>query len=268
MSAQRDLAIVPGFRSDRDVFAWRGLGQQGDLDLAFQSTDRPRLVTQVLAACADPARPEGEEEAPWRLSLAARVGGLIAIHAATTGLDDLPLTLRCPEPDCGEPMEVVLPVPALLDLAREAEQCAETSVDLAASGALRLRRPTGADQRLWRRATYADPSAAEAAVLASLLVDGALDPADQAAAAEALRAFDPLSCFELDVTCPTCRIRADIPVDLEAVLLAALARAQTRLIAQVGRLARRYGWSEAEILAIPDWRRRRYLSLDDDGWPA
>ena len=111
MSAQRDLASVPGFRTDRGAFAWRGLGQEADLDLAFLSTNRPRLVTQVLAACADPALPEGEEEAPWRLSLAARVGGLLAIHAATTGLDDLPLTVHCPEPDCGEPMEVVLPVP-------------------------------------------------------------------------------------------------------------------------------------------------------------
>ena len=112
------------------------------------------------------------------------------------------------------------------------------------------------------------PAEAETAILASLLVDGTLDPADKPAAAEALQVFDPLSCFELDVSCPTCAVQADIPVDLEAVLLSALARAQTRLIVQVDRLARRYGWSEAEILAVPDWRRRRYLALEDQGWPA
>ncbi len=268
MSSQRDLAIVPGFQAGRAAFAWRALGRTGDLDLAFRHPDHPRLVTKVLATCADPPVPEGEEEAVWRLSIAARIGGLLAIQAATTGADELLLTVRCPRPDCAEPMEVGLSMTALLDLAREAEQETETTVDLAASGRLRLRRPTGVDQRLWRQATYADPEEAETAVLASLLVDGTLVPADKAAAGAALQSFDPLSCFEIDVACPSCAIQADIPVDLESVLLSELSRVQTRFIVQIDRLARRYGWGEGAILAIPEWRRRRYLALENDGWPT
>jgi hypothetical protein len=98
-----------------------------------------------------------------------------------------------------------------------------------------------------------------------LLVGGTLAPADKAAAGEVLQSFDPLSCFELDVACPTCGTQADIPVDLESVLLSEFASAQTRFIVQIDQLARRYGWNEGEILAIPEWRRRRYLALEDDG---
>lgn len=269
MSARTDLANVPGFKTGRAAFAWRGIGQVRDLDIDFASRDRPALVTRVLASCAEPPVEEDGLEAIWRLSLAARVGGLLAVHAATTGADELPLAVHCPHEDCGEGMEVALPVAALLALAQEAEGASETEVEAAGSGAaLQLRRPCGTDQRIWRQAAYDDAEAAQAAVLDSLVVGGSVAPEDRAAVAEAMVAFDPLSCFELDVTCPECARQADIPVDMEAVLLASLARSQGQTIADVDRLARRYGWSEAEVLAVPAWRRRRYLALDGDGWPS
>ena len=268
MSIQADLAIVPGFRAARPALAWRALSGAGDLDLEFTQADRPRLVTEVLAACADPPLGEDEGELIWRLSLAARIGGLLAIQARTAGTDTLPLTFGCPDPECRERMEVSLPIPDLMAMAREAEQSAETEAALPSGGSLRLRRPTGVDQRLWRQAAHADYDDAERAVLNTLVVGGTLDAADTPAVAEALAEFDPLSCFELDVTCPDCSKRANVPVDLEAVLLGALAREQDRILDTVDRLARRYGWSEAEILAIPPWRRQRYLAREDAGWPA
>jgi hypothetical protein len=265
MAARPDLAIIPGHRTSGPALAWRGFGQPRDLDVDFAMADRPALVTAVLACCAEP--PAADEEEFWRLTLAARIGGLLAVEAATSGTEVLPLTFHCPHPACREPMEAELPMQQLMALAQEAEASAETTVEVGRGESVRLRRPCGIDQRVWRRRAYSDAAAAEAALLASLVVAGTLVPENRAKAAAALAAFDPLSCFELDVTCPACSRQADIPVDLEAVLLGALAQAQRRMIAEVDRLARRYGWSETEILAIPAWRRRRYLALDGDGWP-
>lgn len=265
MSARADLAIIPGLKSGRDAFAWRGIGQLQDLDINFSARDRPALVTRVLAICAEPPVEDDKLESVWRLSLAARIGGLLAIYAATRRTEELALTLHCPHPKCREAMEVSLPVPDLLELAQTAEQASETKVVLGPE-VVRLRRPCGTDQRLWQQAGYADTSAAQAAVLNSLVVGEAIGADDHTALAEAMAGFDPLSCFELDVTCPECARRSDIPVDLEVVLLSALERAQARMIADVDRLARRYGWSEAEALSVPEWRRRRYLALDAEGW--
>ncbi|MBM9594987.1 hypothetical protein [Roseitranquillus sediminis] len=265
MSARTDLAIVPGFRSGRPSYRWRGIGRIEDLEIDFSSRDRPALVTAVLATCAEP--PVEDPEEVWRLTLAARVGGLLAIYAETVRTESLPLEVRCPHDDCREGMEVELPVPELVALAQAAEARPETDV-AGQDGPIVLRRPRGTDQRLWRRRAYADGAEAEAALLASLVISGTLAAEERSAAAEALAAFDPLSCFEIDVRCPECARQSGIPVDLEAVLLASLSRAQARMISDVDRLARRYGWSEAEVLAIPAWRRRRYLALDGDGWPA
>lgn len=264
MVTRADLAIVPGSAPGRPPCTWRALGRAGDLDLDFASADRPRLVSSVLLACAEP--PLDDPETVWRLSCAARIGGLLAVVAETDGLDALELQLACP--DCGAGLEVALPVAALLALARAAEATAETGLRLA-SGPVRLRRPTGADQRTWRQASPADPAAARETILASLVTAGTPEPAEFAEVEAALQVFDPLPAFEIDVTCPDCAARSDVPVDLEAVLLARLARARDDLLAEVDALARRYGWTEAEILAVPPWRRRRYRAIAGraEGWP-
>lgn len=239
---------------------WGRIDGTEHLDLEFSSADRPALVTSVLAACAEPAPTGDARERLWALTLAGRIGGLLEIHAATTDADDLPLVVRCPYDDCGEGMELTLPAGELLAMARDAESEHSIEVTVGAE-AFVLRRPCGADQRGWQQRTYADRDEAEAAVIETLVLEGQPSPGVREALADALRAFDPLPAFELDVVCPSCDRRADIPIDLEAVLLNALARGQDRLIRDVDLLARRYGWSEEEVLALPRWRRRRYLAL-------
>ncbi|MGD9614567.1 MAG: hypothetical protein AB7H90_12245 [Alphaproteobacteria bacterium] len=265
MPTRPDLAIVPGYRTGGAPLGWRGFWRAGDLDIDFGAADRPALVTAILACCAEP--PVADEEEIWQLTLAARIGGLLAIEATTSGAELLSLALRCPHIDCRESMEAALPMQELIALAREAEATAETQIGPGRGEGVRLRRPRGTDQRVWRRRVYADAAMAETAILDSLVSAGTLAPDDRAHAAAALAVFDPLSCFEIDTTCPACSRQADIPVDLEAVLLGVLARSQRQMLSEVDRLARRYGWSEAAILAIPAWRRRRYLALDGDGWP-
>ena len=70
---------------------------------------------------------------------------------------------------------------------RAAEAAPETEV-AAAGGPMRLRRPTGGDQRAWRRAAPADPDAARAAILSRLVVAGRLAPEDVTAAEAAATA--------------------------------------------------------------------------------
>jgi hypothetical protein len=251
------VGIVPGFRAGRALFAWRGL-EAADLDIDFTARDRPGLVTDVLTACAEPPPGEDDREDIWRLSLAARIGGLLAVVASTTHSDVLDRAVRCL--GCQEEMEVSLPVVRLLDFARSAEEQPETVVDTT-NGAVTLRRPRGSDQRAWQQREHDD---AEADVLAALVVAGPV--AEVSVLDAALAEFDPLTCFELDVTCPSCGLRSDVPMDLEAALLADLARAQTRSIRDVAVFARRFGWSEAEVLAVPAWRRRIYLDLDEEAW--
>ena len=157
-------------------------------------------------------------------------------------------------------MEFSLPVNRLLDLARNAEAQPETVVDTP-DGPVTLRRPRGSDQRAWQQG---QPDDVEAAVLATLVVAG---PVTEVTVLDsALVEFDPLTCFELDLTCPSCGMPSAVPMDLEAALLAELARAQTRTIREVAEFARRFGWSETEIVAVPAWRRRIYLDLDREVW--
>lgn len=257
MSARPDLTILPGGATA--PLRFRALGRPADLDLALAGPDRPGAVTAVLVACADPAHPAA---AIWALTLAARIGGLLAVWSGSTGAAALDLALRCAAPGCGAALEVELPVEALMELAREAEDEGRLQV-----GARTLRRPTGADQRRWQAEAPADP---EAAILQTLLVrgDAPEDPAARAALADDLAGFDPLSCFAVTLTCPDCGAEATLPVDLEAELLARLARVQDTLFAEVDILARRYGWSDRAILSMPPARRARYLRLAraEEGW--
>ena len=259
MASRPDLTILPG--GGLAPMRFRGLGQSGDLDLDLGAPDRPRTVTAVLSACAEPAQ---DDEKIWALTLAARIGGLLAVWSAGAAADALDLRLRCPVAGCAADLEADLPVAALMALARDAE--AEPLRDGGDEGCT-LRRPTGADQRRWRTLPAGDP---EGAILASLVLGGVVPagPAARAALAEELADFDPLSCFAVTARCPDCGHEGTHPVDLEAELLARLTRMQGRLFAEVDVLARRYGWSDEAILSMPMRRRARYLQMESavEGW--
>jgi hypothetical protein len=104
----------------------------------------------------------------------------------------------------------------------------------------------------------ADPS--PAALLARLCA-----PAPHADAAEALAAIleqaAPLLSLDLDALCPHCGAAQRLPFDLPRFLLAALANERPFLVRETHLVAARYGWSHAEIMALPRDERRAYASL-------
>jgi hypothetical protein len=250
---QREPAARPFGRSLRDL----------EIDLA--DGDRPLLVSRLLAglpALAGAADPESQA-AGWAVD--ARLQGLLAI-ARATGTPPSWQT-RCPA--CGSALELALDLAALAAPPREAP-VGWTAPD---GTVVASRLPSGADLALWR-----DSGEDEAALAGRLVetLDGVPPPAGWRLpeswlepAATALAEADPLTVLQLAIACPDCRQESPIPFDLEGWLLRQLAAVQAGLIDEVHRLASAYHWSEAEIAALPPWRRRAYLARldrEDGGW--
>jgi hypothetical protein len=248
--------------------AWRALGQREDLDVDLVGAGRTEAVPALLAAClvADPHDdpPESLQRAT-RLTLSGRIGALCAIVARTERLSSLEILLRCPDDECGAGFAVELSLVDLQELADQAERELSVEVSLADRAPLRLRRPTGEDQRSWQRRRYATAAEAEREMLASLIDGNALPPdADLLRqVTDAMEDLDPLPSFRVVCRCISCDAEAEQPIDLELALLRRLQRHQRDLLGAIHRLAQRYGWSEDAVLALPSWRRDAYLALID-----
>lgn len=98
--------------------------------------------------------------------------------------------------------------------------------------------------------------------LASLAPDAPWDdPVFRAKAAEALDAADPAMDVIFDVACVACGTENPRAFDAAAFLWADLDAFAAGVFAEVAILARAFGWSEAETLALSPARRARYIGL-------
>lgn len=225
-----------------------------DLQIDLDSDDRVRVVTDVLVACACPDR---DADFYWDLPISARTAGLLGL-IALDGADAVDVGFHCQE--CSAPLEISLDVEELLDRERSA---LDRLTLVGENGAVtELRRPTGRDQAVWAAAAFADDRAWRQAA-ASRICDGTavLDDERLGRIEQALDEADPLLRADVETTCPDCGAISRHDVDLVACALERLRRAQQAAIETVHQMASRYHWSEADILAMPPWRRERYLSL-------
>lgn len=71
----------------------------------------------------------------------------------------------------------------------------------------------------------------------------------------------PLLEIHLGVTCPSCAHKWDQLLDIDAVLWRDIDHQARRLLVDVDQLARKYGWSESDILELSPQRRIQYLGL-------
>lgn len=250
--------------------AWRARpvgSAASDIDLVFDRADRPATVTGLLAACvsgADGLAVDADEA--WSWSLSQRLQALLAMKLAS-GEVSLDLQSSCTR--CGEAMEVQL------DLRDFAGEPASPRFTWHGDDGLELtlRLPNGRDLQRWMQGPLASPASHEA--LAASLIEsvvgvpaGTQPPALSAllpALDDAFEAHDPLTALRLHATCPACPHGNILACDLESMLIDGFARAQVRMLDDVLRLARAFHWSEAEILALPSWRRAHYLSQIDQG---
>ena len=89
-------------------------------------------------------------------------------------------------------------------------------------------------------------------------------PADVAdAVAASIGTHDPGAELQLALTCPSCGHTWVNVLDVATFVWAELAALAHGLLAEVHALARRYAWSEAEILAMSGSRRAAYLAMAD-----
>src|SRR5262249_26139255 len=90
---------------------------------------------------------------------------------------------------------------------------------------------------------------------------GELPAEIRASVARAMAEADPLAEVLADIVCPSCEGAFVADVDLGAFVWAELRVRALRLLREVDALARAYGWSESEVLALSARRRAAYLEL-------
>ncbi|OQX18476.1 MAG: hypothetical protein BWK76_07415 [Desulfobulbaceae bacterium A2] len=259
-----------------DDCRWHGLslrafGQQAqDRDMDFDQTPRPWLETQILASCTlDGHDGFPDEDFFWQMELGHRLQCLVQIAALSEENGRLHVEMRCPRTDCRLEMELDLAPDELLHMWQTTPS--RPTVDVPIAGRLvRLRHPRGRDQRAWLQRTFVTSGEATLAMLETLMLDehdetpwtdGMPDAETLTTIGAALAAADPRLNFSLRVTCPDCGQTESHSLDLGTLALSRLRQAQGRLLHTIHALASHYHWSEAQILAIPPWRRARYLAL-------
>lgn len=232
-----------------------------DLRDDFESLARPWRELAVLGACCDEPLVDLA-----RLPLGERDCLLLRVRRHLFGRR-VDADRRCHA--CGERLDISFDVDDLLGATeiKRAEDTVRsdvhrpTAVEFEAAGmTLRLRAPDTGDVA----AAVAAPDP-ELAVLMRCI-----DPANDAvlqdsrvreAIAVRLAEIDPGAEIALSSTCPQCGAPSETIFDPAGFLIAEITAYTDRLIDQVDQLARVYGWTEADILALGARRRHRYLEL-------
>ena len=233
---------------------WRPFGGAEDLDVDFGTKNRSELVTALLTSCGSPR----EAEFWWSQTVSARIAALVGLLAATESIDHLKLVACCQRPTCRTRFEFELSMAMLHDSVPGGE-----TVEVLLNGGrpVSLRRPNGRDLHQWNSLKLETRSAAIDAMLKSLVVEGQATPDDEPALSEILSDLDPLVAFKVSCACPVCRSTNEVRVDLEGIVLARLRQKQRALLDEIHTLASHYGWTEADVLAIPPHRRAHYLAM-------
>jgi len=198
---------------------------------------------------------------------------LLHLRHLTLG-DRLQCVLSCPEPDCGEKMDLGLRVSdLLLPPYPHTHALHETMVrENDAAYRVRFRLPTGADQEAAAGLAHSDPhSAADLMLrrcLESVIADeGGGEPIEDCPPAVAwqlpaiMAELDPQAELILNLTCPVCGHVFSAIFDTAAYFFQELAGRMRHLYREVHLLAFYYHWSEAEIMGMTARKRHRYLDL-------
>jgi len=173
--------------------------------------------------------------------------------------DRIGSTLHCG--DCERPFDMDFSLAELVShLGTESGTDAGDRVRLPDGRSCRL--PTGEDE-----IAVADlaPEQAALALADRLLTGGTLSaPSDEdglAALQRHLAERAPGLDLDLEAACPECGAGQPVRFDIQSYLLTSLLQEQERLVYEVHRLARAYGWHLDEILGLPRRLRRRHVGL-------
>ena len=237
-----------------------------DREVNFARPSRPYLEVEILECCTDDrqgAKPDSRFF--WNLAVSKRIECLLTL-ATIEDSDVFMIPLRCLNLECQEGIEIDFSIEELRKLS-SAET--ESTRLLIGDRSVRIRRPTGLDQLQWLQSSFSDERSLTQAMLETLVIEEDREQLDSKAIAQGdwIPAFnrimdrlDPLVNFQVRVQCPYCNTQNSHSIDLGAWALQRLRQIQQQLFDLVHRLASHYHWHEAEILAIPAWRREFYLA--------
>lgn len=224
--------------------------------LSLWERGAPRHALDRAALLTAAARPDWPPDAIADLPLGAIGTSLLRLRAANFG-PRIDAHADCRH--CGERLAFTLDVAELLHGAPPEDVVALVpTTDVAG---LHIRAPSLRD--LASVAGMA-PDAAAQALLARCTLAGqgtALDAAERAQVEDALEALDPQADLAFTLDCPDCGQEGTAQLDTAALLWDEITARAGALMNEVHRLARAYGWSEAQILALPAVRRTHYLAL-------
>jgi hypothetical protein len=224
---------------------------------------RPLERSLTLLAAAHPfATPEKLTE----LSLGVRNASLFRLRAATLG-PALEAYAECPE--CRTPLEFTIdtaelapadsPEPPVGELYAEEFELrfrAVTSADLAV---VAENADLGAARRLLAQRCVVEAQHEGSPVPPDLLPEPLVERLS-----EQLAQLDPGAECLLALTCPECGAGWEESLDIGNFFWSELRVQAKRLLLEVDRLARAYGWSEQAILEMTPKRRSSYLALSGD----
>jgi len=247
----------------RDFAFWSLTGslEMALADAGRAATSMPRRVTAALAVSLQQLAGEvPHPSAVVELSVADRQY-LMAALAVHLGFNQFWHSAQCV--DCGVSFDFVVDYRSLP--VKEAGPGYPFTEVETSHGRYRYRVPTGADQEVL--AEIANEEEALRCMIERCLLDASDRPEEPAAQFNkedvahieaALEATAPEMATSAQAPCPDCGAVQNIAIDSYGVLAVPMT---DNLFHEIHLLASTYHWSEKEILALPQQRRRRYLEL-------
>jgi hypothetical protein len=224
----------------------------------LSQTPLERALTLLRAATGE------EPDALARLSIGQRDARLLTLRELTFGPQLVSVT-TCP--NCGERLEMTFGV-AELRAAPEAEQTDPCALSCSGYDVL-FRLPNTLD--LAALTSGADVADARRVLLGRCLLSarrgdaevaaGHLPPEVLEAVAGRMGEADPQADIQLALVCTRCAHRWQEAFDVGLFLWGELHAWAARTLGEVHKLARAYGWREADILALSPVRRQFYLDM-------
>lgn len=233
----------------------RVLGSSDLLALWERGAARHALDRSALLAAF--ARPDLAPETIAELPLGELTSSLLRLREASFGAR-FRSHVDCER--CGQRLELTLDVRSLLQPVPNGEVSAG-EIDV---GALRVRAPSLLD--LAAVANEPDTERAARRLLERCTIEGdasALSGAELHEVEDRLEDLDPNADLAFLVHCASCGHDSTAQLDAGVLLWDEIEAHARALLGEVHLLARAYGWSEGEILALSAARRAAYLAMVD-----
>lgn len=212
------------------------------------------------------AHPEQSWEAVAHMTVGQRDGHLLNLRQQLFG-SQLACVANCPS--CQERLELSL---AIADLKVSAPPSADPFTLAVADYEIQFRLPNGGD--LVAIATETDPEQAQQILLNACLLavryqeqpcEEELPAVILAKLIDTIAELDPQANVQLALTCPDCMHQWLLSFDIASFLQGEIQVWAYRLLQDVHRLARAYGWSEADVVTMSPLRRQMYVEMTSHG---